>query len=199
MKKITTGLFTGFVMLISSCVMTKTYTTEEKKMRLDKGGEKVFVVKTNGEKIIGKKLSQPSAWSAHSTWIKVDNEKIGNADIIAFQDKEAYHVKFGNKERWTWVKQLKRGKINLYHYEVSGNKTGYNSVVLGERFVFQKGSERLLESNISEIADMLKDNKRAYSIFTAQFGSKDKNILPKQLEKHPKALFEAIDAYNGTL
>jgi len=46
---------------------------------------------------------------------------------------------------------------------------------------------------------MLKYNRAAYQKLTNQFSSKEKTVLPKQLQNHPKVLFSGIDIYNGKL
>jgi hypothetical protein len=63
---------------------------------------------------------------------------------------------------WVWVKQLKRGKINLYYYELHHMDNYYNGTKYVTKntselhFVFQKGKGGMLESIITEIAAMLK-------------------------------------------
>lgn len=202
MKKKNACLAIGAMLLLSSCVTTKTYTNEEKKMRNE--DEPVYVIKSDGKKIVGSKISVPSIWNGKSSWIKIDDQKFEGSDIDAYQDKKASYARFGNtKDGWVWVKQLKRGKINLYYYDIITREQYYDGTKYVNRnntqthFVFKKANGRMLESNITEIAEMLKDNKEAYQIFTNQFGSADKKVLPKQLSNHPKVLFSAIDIYNG--
>ena len=56
-----------------------------------------------------------------------------------------------------------------------------------------------MELSITDIAELLRDNKNAYNKFTSTFGEKDRILLPKQLQNHPRVIFEAIDIYNGDL
>ena len=185
--------------LLNSCVTTQTYTKEEKKMKID--NESVFVVKNGGKKITGKKIKV----SLRTSSIKIDDQEININDLIAYQDKAAYYAKFTTDEKNTWVKQLKRGKINLYYYEIYTYKKIYNGTKSvsdnknDTHFVFNKGKGQLLELNITDIAKLLKDNKDAYNKFTSTFGEKDRILLPKQLQNHPKVIFEAIDIYNGDM
>lgn len=179
--------------------MTKTYTKEEKKMKIE--NESFLVVKSSGEKISGKSLKFVSKSSA----IKIDDQEIKVKEVTAYQNKTAYFIKFGPPDKFTWVKQLKRGKINLYYYDIISHGSYFNGTKYvtenktETHFVFRKGDEELLELSITGIAERLKDNKDAYDNFTATFGEKDKKFLPKQLQNHPKVLFRSIDIYNGDL
>jgi len=192
MKFCLSFLFLAIVFTCVSCVMAKTYKVEEKKMRIE--NENVFVVKTNGEKVSGKKIATPSVFNAGADWIKLDGQKFQFDELTAYQDYSAYYCKFGP----IWVKQLKRGKINLFYYEVvttkspmNGNQNQYD-----EHFVFQKGDGKILELSSEAISEMLKDNVNARAKFDAQF-KPGKVIFPKQLQNHPKALFDIIDMYNS--
>jgi hypothetical protein len=190
-KHLSPALVFGLVLFTSSCVTTKTYTNEEIKMRLPESN--VFVIKTNGEKIAGTKLSFIPKKKVTS--IDVDGQTTLIADVAYYQSKSGYYAKFGTANNWNWVTQLKRGKINLYYYDVHFHGDPNKSVE--SHFVFQKGNEKMIEANITEIANMLIDNKAAYNEFTSQFGKTDKKVLPKQLQNHPKVLFSAIDIYNA--
>ena len=125
MKKLNVCLVITATMFLSSCVTTKTYTAEEKKMRNE--DEQVSVVKSDGKKVTGSKIDVPSIWNGKSSWIKIDGQKFEGEDINAYQDKKASYTKFGNsKDGWLWVKQLKRGKINLYYYDINTNDQYYD-------------------------------------------------------------------------
>lgn len=188
------------MLILISCVTTKTYTDEEKRMRMGDG--KSLVVMKDGTQIAGDRLTFHSGKKG-GNFAKIDNQEINVQDISAYQTKKAYYVRFGSDDNFVWVKQLKRGKINLYYYD----ETFHTSSIYGSgpavsnrtdtHFIFQKGSGQLVELSIERIADMLKDNRKAYAYFSQQFGSKDKKVFPKQLQNHPKVLFQAIDLYNG--
>ena len=161
-----------------------------------------FIVKKNGDKVYGKKITRPSAMNPDQIWIKLDGQKFDNDDLEGYQDANGFYALFDRHGTNTWVKQLKRGAINLYTYEtyaVPGSMQGSPSSQNHDHYVFEKASTglELAELSIPDIASILKDNKRAYDTFTAQFGSIDKKILPKQLENHPQVLFDAVDIYNG--
>ena len=178
--------------LLNSCVTTQTYTKEEKKMKID--NVSVLVVKKDGKTIYGKTLK----FIYKSSSIKIDDQEFKISDLFAFQDKTAYFAKFGTDKKYIWVKQLKRGKINLYYFDAPSYYTSNGNVNIAH-FLFNKNSEKLLELSITDIALLLKDNKNAYNKFTSTFGEKDRILLPKQLQNHPRVIFDAIDIYNGDM
>jgi hypothetical protein len=191
---------TALMVALCSCVMTKTYTAEEKKMLLDNSS--VFVEKNDGQKVTGSKISYPSSFSK-SAWVSIDDQKFEPKDIKAYQSKKVYRVKFGTENNWVWATQLKRGKINLFYYETNEHKTYYDGTkyvthnTSTQHFVFQKDNGKLLEATLETISDMLKDNKEAYGKFNNQF-KPGKILFPKQLQNHPKELFDIVDIYNGS-
>src|ERR1700735_4935784 len=137
MNRLTSLLVLALILPIVSCVMSKTYTDEEKKMRMEP--DQYFVIKTNGEKVTGKKISLSGGLS-FSGWVKLDGQKYQFDDLLNVQDRHAYYAKFNN----LWVKQLKRGKINLYYFETSSPMMGSTPsaptrYVYTQHFVFQKG------------------------------------------------------------
>ena len=192
MKNLSFALPLILMFLLNSCVTTQTYTREEKKMKIDNEG--VLVVKKDGKSIYGKTLK----FVYKSSSIKIDDQEFKTSDLFAFQDKTAYFAKFGTDKKYIWAKQLKRGKINLYYFDAPSYYTSNGKTNI-THFLFNKGSEKLLELSITEIAELLRDNKMAYNKFTTTFGEKDRILLPKQLQNHPKVIFEAIDIYNGDM
>jgi len=164
---------------VFSCVTAKTYTDEEKKMRFEP--DRYFVIKADGTKIVGKKLSMPSGFHLAQEWVDLDGQK----------------YKFGNR----WVSQLKRGKISLFWYETATpmmkmTPSATTQYEYHQHFVFQKGDGPLQELSKEAISELLSDNREAQAKFDAQF-KPGQTFLPKQLDKHPKALFDVIDMYNN--
>jgi hypothetical protein len=186
-----------FTMLALACVTSKTYTSQEKQMRYN--DNKVFVERKDGTKLTGNKLKLPVNWMGKSKGMFLDNNEINGDDIVAYQDAKAYHRKFEG----IWVKQLKRGRINLYYYETVMNSAPYydgTKMVNGsskttQHFVFQKGNDAMIEANKTQISDLLKDNPTAYAKFNEEFRP-DLHLFPKQLQNKPGKLFEIIDIYN---
>jgi len=194
MTRLTTLLALALILPMVSCVMSKTYTDEEKKMRMEP--DQYFVIKTNGEKVAGKKISVPNG-AGFSSRVKLDGQKYELDQLLNVQDRHAYYAKFNN----LWVKQLKRGKINLYYFETSTSVMGSTPSAptryeYTQHFVFQKGDGPMQELSKGAISEMLSDNREAQAKFDAQFHPGQK-FLPKQLDKHPKVLFEVIDMYNN--
>jgi hypothetical protein len=191
MNKFQSFLLVGLICSAVSCVIAKTYTVEEKKMRIE--GDRVLVIKTNGDTVFGRKLSVPSIWNLNGHWVELDGKKYQFEGLTGYQDKKYFYGKFGT----VWARQLKRGRMNLYEYEV----VTYNSVGSGKNeydthFVFQKGNGKLLELSGVAISEWLADNRRAYDMFNSQF-KRGRVVFPKQLQHHPKVLFDVVDVYNG--
>jgi hypothetical protein len=187
-------------LLFCSCVTNKTYRVEEQKMLVN--NKAVMLIKANGDTVKGKSLSVPSTMHPYAKWIKFDGNKIQSDGIVALQDGKSFYGKFGNDSSYHWVKQIKRGKINLYYFDVQtvdnySAATGHSKYSISTYFVVQKGNEPLQEANIAGMAERLKDNKAAYARFVQQFGEKDRSVLPKNMSNHPKVLFDAIDIYNS--
>ena len=63
-------------------------------------------------------------------------------------------------------------------------------------FVFQKDNGKLQELSSVAISELLKDNPKACGEFNAQF-QPGTTFFPKQLQNHPKKLFEIINGYNS--
>jgi hypothetical protein len=188
-------MFFAICLSLTSCVTTKTYIDEEKKMRF--GPEQLFVIKASGEKVVGAKLSTPKGFDPEAGWVKLDGHKYQFTDLRSYQDKHAYFIQFNGK----WIKQLKRGKINVYYYEVvsetiGASPSGGHQDVSHEFFVFQKGDGPLQQLSKEGISQLLSDNREAQDKFDARFKPGQK-WLPKQLDKHPKVLFECVDIYNN--
>jgi hypothetical protein len=180
---------------VVSCVTAKTYTDEEKKMRIPT--DQVFVIKTDGTKIVGKKLSMPSGFHLAQEWVDLDRQKYRFDSLQNYQDRHAFFAKFGNR----WVRQLKRGKISLFWYETATqtmrtSPSAPTQYEYHQHFVFQKGDGQLQELSKEAISELLSDNREAQAKFDAQFKPGQK-FLPKQLDNHPKVLFEVIDMYNN--
>ncbi len=179
-----------------SCITAKTYTGEEKRMRVET--DQLFVIKTDGTKIVGKTLSKtPSGYYRTREWVNMDGQKYNFDSLQNYQDRNTFYSKFGNH----WVRQLKRGKINLFYYETADRvatmgPTANSQYEYHQHFVFQKGDGPLQELSKEAISELLRDNREAQAKFDAQFKPGQK-FLPKQLDKHPQTLFEVIDMYNN--
>ena len=113
MKKLSTSFLLAPLFLLTACVMTKTYTKEEKKWASK--DKKVTIVTTHGDQIVGNKLTTGNDKIDKDNYINyklLDGRKFTNDEIASIQDKYGYFGKFGSGTNIMWVKQLKRGKIN---------------------------------------------------------------------------------------
>lgn len=194
MKRLNRQLFFALILIAASCTTSKSFTDEEKKMRVP--DDPMFVVKTNGEKVSGSKLSTAGVFST-TAWVKLDGTKYAFDELQKYQDRHSYYAKFNN----VWAKQLKRGKISLYYYETSTPEpfTGpdhHTTYVSQTHFVFQKGDGPLQELSLTAISELLSDNREARDKFDAQFHPGQK-WLPKQMQNHPKVVFDVVDMYNN--
>jgi hypothetical protein len=197
MRRFAPFVFLTLVLLMTSCVTAKTYTDEEKKMRLPT--DQFFIIKTDGQKVVGSKVSTPGGFNFSATWVKLDGQKYEFDQLQNFQDRHSYYAKFND----VWAKQLKRGKINLFYYEtqqrvaMAGPPSATPRYETIQHFVFQKGDEPLHELSIEAVSALLSDNREAQDKFDAQF-QPGRKFLPKQMKNHPKVLFEVIDIYNNS-
>jgi hypothetical protein len=193
MKPFIPFVFLALVLPMVACVTSKTYKVEEKKMRIQT--DQCFVIKTDGAKVVGSKLSLPTFSYA---WVKLDGQKYEFDQLQNIQDRHAYYAKFRN----VWVRQLKRGKINLFYYEtrqqvaIAGPPSAMPQYEYVQHFVFETGNGPLEELSIEAASQLLSDNREAQDKFDAQFHPGTK-FLPKQMKNHPSLLFEVIDIYNN--
>jgi hypothetical protein len=193
MKIINAFLVLIFTLPMVSCFSSRPYAKEEKEARLP--GDPIFITKSSGEKVLGKKISTPGLFHYSQTqWVKLDREKYTLPDLQNYQDLKKYNVKYNN----VWATQLKRGKINLYWFPTYGAASTYGG---GERyatsihFLFQKGDGALLELSPTSVSDLLSDNREAQAKFDNTF-KPGRKLFPQHLLDHPRILFAIIDMYN---
>ena len=150
-----------------------------------------LIIESNGDTVRYKSITLPSNMNAAVRWIKLDGKKVDAGGMVAVQDGRCYYATFHSVVGDLLVKQIKRGKINLFCFD-SKTINGYVTT-----FVVQKGNEPLAQVNIPGMAARLQDNKIAYARFVRQFGNHPKKVFATDLSKHPKAVLEAVDIYNG--
>ncbi|MDH7463877.1 hypothetical protein QEG73_21425 [Chitinophagaceae bacterium 26-R-25] len=174
--------------LLCSCAVHR-FRSEEEEMLIE--NKAALFIKENGDTVKCKSLTLPSDMNAHVQWINVDGKKIDSKGIVAVQDGKRFYAKFNSPVGDYWARQIKRGKINLFCFD-SKTANGYVT-----SFVIQKGNEPLGQVNIPGMAARLKDNKVAYEKFVSKFGDHERTFLPKDMNKHPKTVLEAVDIYNS--
>lgn len=162
MKKIFHAL--AVMILLQSCVTFKMYDKQTKKMRLQE--YEALVIKLNGEKVQGKKITRIKDKKAPNGFaFKIDDTIIPEKEVFAYQDKKAYYRKFKDE----WVKLLRKGKMNLYYYDVYTYSNDRASRGFDDHYVFQKGDGELKELRKHEIAVEIADNSEALHKFNAMY------------------------------
>ena len=169
--------------LISSCVTFNQFDSEVKK---GKSNDEVFIIKKNGEKLTGSKITQPSSMS-QADWFKIDGQKVERKDIAAYQDKKAYHamtVIAGD------IQRLRAGKINLYYFDSYSNATngGYTS-----HFLFEKEKGKFVNINYNNFADAVSDNPAAIAKLQEVFPH---STIPNGEKAKLYGLVSVVDIYN---
>jgi hypothetical protein len=196
MKRISL-LAASVLALLTSCTTFKEYDKETKKMR--DNSATYFVVRDDGRKVTGTNFRQGTDKTTGKASFFLDNEAVPLDKVQAYQDKTAYYEK---TDKGAWAKLLRRGKIKLYYFDVR-TTTGFHTGAGGsqmadsqadDHFAFAKGDEAPRELTRREIADLLKDNQKAYSKFTSIW-KPDNKLLPKSYALH--LIINVIDIYNS--
>ena len=180
--------FAFLCIVLHSCVTFKMYDNETKKMRLPE--YEVLVVKTNGEKIAGKKLKWGHDKSiAKDVSLIIDGNPIPIGEIYAYQDEKSYYRRFQSY----WARLLRRGKINLYYYEIYNGVSDRAERGYYDHFVFEKNNGELKELTKREISEWLADNSTAQNKFNSIFKKGDVFIY-RQMRLDE--IVSIIDMYN---
>jgi hypothetical protein len=186
MKKLIWG--TLLAVLFNSCVTFKMYDRETAKMRLPEYD--ALVIKTNGEKISGNKISNVYDKKVFKEFVfKIDGNTIPESQVIAYQDKKAFFRKYNNQ----WAKSLRKGKINLFYFDTYVSSNSRDSRGYTDHYVFEKNNNGLKECSKSEISEMLIDNSEAYNKFNQEF-KKTNGYIIRQMKL--AEILSIIDIYN---
>ena len=114
-------------------------------------------------------------------------------DIKAYQDKSGYWEKMTTPNHTIFVRRLRKGAINLYHFDsyVISNRRedrGYT-----DHFAFQKGDSPIAEISKEDIAQLLQDRPKALELFRSYYKV---NRQPISGNYNLKKITAVIDAYN---
>ena len=193
-----------FVVCLFSCVTEKSFYRDFNKEALvgKVPNEKVFIIKKNGEKISGEKLtySKYSMWRVQQKedWIAVDGKKVNTVDIQAIQTPEEFR-KFYQESKTSIrsVTRLRYGKINLYTYVVSAPMAGGQKDVRGDyhEYSFEKGDDILRSLYYDSFINAIKDNPDALLKFKQLFPSG--KIKMYNEKGNLKGLIAVVDFYNS--
>ena len=122
------------IFLISSCVSNKGFERPFLKEQLlgKEPGEKVFVIKKDGERVTGKVItfSNFSIWKVKQKeyWVAIDGKKINLVDCESYQEPEAFLYQYDKtlfnevipNSPYRFMRRLRSGKINLFYYVHQG-------------------------------------------------------------------------------
>lgn len=189
-----------FIFTLFSCVTEKSFYRDFKKEELvgKTPNEKVFIIKKNGEKISGEKLSYSkySVWRIQQKedWIAVDGKKVNTEDIQAIQKEEGFMRYYDeSKTSRVLVTRLRYGKINLYDYtgvSYSGNIKDYYHL-----YVFEKGDNILRPLYFESFANAISDNPDVLQKFKQLFPKS--KVLASDEKGNLKGLITVVDLYNS--
>lgn len=168
-------ILVGLFFLIHSCATNKSFVKSfELEQQFGKEpGSNVFVIKKNGHKVEGKKLtySHTSIWRVKQleNWIAVDGQKIQDSEYEIIQTEKAYrHLYFPGNSLFGspfFINRLRYGKINLYYYEHIALANGKD--VRGDYhvYVFEKEKGKMIALDYDSFSIALSDNQDALRKF----------------------------------
>ncbi len=207
------------IFLATSCMTPKPFANQfkkEQKVGRDSSSSKVFLVKKDGEKIAGKKITSSTRFrllkkiNPNEEWVTVDGRKISFGDYDTIQTTTALKVLYApqptnivikaadesNMEQ-IYVKRLRAGKINLYHYEATDSSISLHSRKrFVHEYVFQKENGTIAKVDYHAFADAIKDNTLAFEKFKQLFPGE--SIPTNDVLSTLKNLTLIADLYNKT-
>ena len=188
-----------------SCVTTKSYEKDfsnEKLLGREQNSD-VFVVKKNGEKIVGKKMtfSPSSIWKVtqKEDWIAVDGQKINKEDISVYQTPTEYKEFHKYKHTLEYESsRVRYGKINLYYKSMSDkigtgvNQTGGSYNI----YFFKKENGQVEDLSFDSFYKAVHDNDKAVQKLNSSF---PKGKLPSHKDdiKILQKLISVVEIYNS--
>jgi hypothetical protein len=204
MKTAKLSVLIGLFLLIHSCATNKSFVRNfemESKFGKEPGSD-VFVIRKNGQKVEGKKLtySHSSIWRVEQkeNWIAVDGQKIQDSEYEIIQTEKAYrHLYFPDDTRFGrpfFINRLRYGKINLYYYQHNALANGKD--VRGDYhvYVFEKEKGKLISLDYDSFSNALSDKKDALRKFSQLY---PKGKIPTFSEKGNLAnLIQVTELYN---
>jgi hypothetical protein len=189
----------------SSCVTFKQFDNRAKSAR--ETSYEASIVKKDGKIISGEVLKHKNHDPYDANLVRVinsenaftiDGQNYHDSNVVAFQDKKAYHKRFNN----IFLVRLVKGKINLYYFDNtgydktttfnSGGPTTINSTSTRKSaFFFEKEKDKILPIGISELKKAVEDNQKVLNKLTSYY-PKDSYSKELNIEK----LVSVVEAYN---
>jgi hypothetical protein len=220
MKTTTTILSLVLVgIFATSCMTPKPFAAkfkQEQKIGKASSSAKVFLVKKDGEKITGKKLTYSNRFrflkkiNPNEEWVAVDGRKISFGDYDSIQTTKAFKILYEPQQIDTattteeeanagqfYINRLRAGKINLFHYETVDTSISMHSRKrFVHEYIFQKENGKSATVDYTSFADAIKDNRIAFEKFRQLFPA---NSIPKtDVPGTLKNLIKITDLYNKT-
>ncbi len=187
---------------LSSCVTTKQFEKpfDNEKVHGRSSPNETFIIKINGEKIIGNKIvHRGKAYderTVHKNWIAIDGQKIMEKDFYAYQHKEGYYMYYKPLNRIPFfIPRIRQGKINLYYYEHAPLGPNQNDVRGAYHvYVFEKEAGKLEELTFASFSSAIGDNPEALGKFRQLYPN---SKIPLFNEKENlRNLTSVVELYN---
>ncbi|MFS8082222.1 MAG: hypothetical protein ACMG51_02120 [Ginsengibacter sp.] len=194
-------IFLGFY----SCTSFKAFDDRAKAAR--KSTHEDLIIKENGVIITGLNLRHKNHDPNDRNLVRVTNSddalsmngiKYNDRDVIAFQDRKAFHKRFNN----IYLIRLVKGKINLYYFDQTGYVNTYiihpsepstitSTFERKSYFFFEKEDNEIYIIGISNLKNALKDDQQALDKLNSYY---PKNFYSKEL--NIEKLVSVIEIYN---
>src|SRR5579863_6549102 len=162
-----------YILFFYSCVTFKQFDSKAEASR--EASYEAAIIKNDGSIITGRTLKHRNYDSYDHNLVRItnrndaltlDGKKYNDSDVVAFQDKNAFHKRFNS----LYLIRLVRGKINLYYFDNTGYTKVYNfsngptsMQSYNNRkstFYFEKDGQ-IVTIGIAELKSAVKDNEQA--------------------------------------
>jgi hypothetical protein len=192
------------IVIFSSCVTSKQFDKKAKTAR--ESNYEASIIKKDGTIYTGKTLKHKDYDSFDHNLVRVirkdnaltlDSKKYNDSDVVAFQDKKAFHKRFNN----LYLIRLVKGKINLYYFDNTGytktytfsnGPTGINSSSnRRSTFFFEMEKDKILPIGIAELKKAVQDNPEALKKLNSYY---PKNSYAREL--NIEKLVSVVRIYN---
>jgi hypothetical protein len=196
MMLITISVFVFFM----SCTTTAGLDKQRASYKGKEPGNEYFVIKTNGERITAAKINRPKVGNHYNDRLIVDGVKIDGWDVFAYQNEEGYFVWYNDPKptrywKGTWLKRLRKGKMNLY-YEGSEGTTPTSGLPTASsiNYYFEKEKGQYIYLTFESFSSALKDNPAALQEFRKLYpkGWLNKDKVQTNIENLP----HVVEMYN---
>jgi hypothetical protein len=198
------GLLLALFFASASCVTFKQFDDKARASR--EPGYEACIITKDGNVITGQTFKHrnydPYDYNLvrvtnQSNAFTMDGKSYSDQDVVAFQDKKAFHKRFQD----LFLILLAKGKINLYYFDKTGYDRTYNpSAGPGNiqrtntrttTYFFEKEKDKIIPIGLNELKEAVKDNPNALN--------KLRSYYPKEShsgELNVDKLAAVIEMYN---